>query len=593
MFKNNGFIHRAVAKHRYPSVDFRVVIYETLLNQILNQSYSNDSEDALREKSLQLRVRALQGAAVHDLLPEAYALVREAVTRTLRITPHDAQIYAAIALHVGSIVEMQTGEGKTLAAVFPAYLNALTGRGVHILTFNDYLAQRDAQWMSPVYALLGVSVGAITDGMEYGQRRKAYQADVTYLTAKEAGFDYLRGFLSQEVALLVQRPFHYAIIDEADSIMIDEARIPLVIAGKTDSLTTDAISMNSIIRELVMDKEYETDEYGRSVYLTDDGLLRVEQTLGCDNLYNGNQNAILADIHNALHAHVLLKRDIDYIVRNGHVELVDEFTGRIAEKRHWPHGLQEAVEAKEGIVSKDQGQIMSSITLQYFLKQYPKISGMTGTALVAAEEFQDCYALRTVIIPTHRPCIRIDHPDKVFTHKEAKMQALIEEIKCVHATGRPILVGTLTVEESETLAKGLTLKEIKCQVLNARNDEEEARIVKEAGALGAVTVSTNMAGRGTDIKLGGADERDRDKVTALGGLYVLGTNRHESHRIDQQLRGRAGRQGDPGSTRFFTSLEDDLLKRYRLKDLIPKTLYPRKQWTPLSNPIRLLLKECE
>ena len=572
-------------KMKYPNVEFDLSAYQEWLNKVNSYDFSGLDDAGLMEISREIRQEITDEQSMHALLPNAYALVKEAAWRKLGIRVHDEQILAAIGLHIGRIVEMMTGEGKTLAAVFPAYLNALTGKGVHILTFNDYLAKRDALWMGPVYRALGLSVGYINDGVTTEQRRKAYGCEITYMTAKEAGFDYLREFLAMEPSQLTQRPFHFAIVDEADSILIDEARIPLVLAGATVSTSSDTLRMAEIVEQLTPNEDYELDEYERNVYLTETGLSRVEAALGCGNLYNGENNNLLADLNNALHARALLKKDIDYIVRDGKVELVDEFTGRVADKRHWPHGLHEAVEAKEGILSRQEGRIMASITLQNFIHLYPKVSGMTGTALTAAEEFFECYQLKVMVIPPHKPCIRRDLPDVIYTHNEAKRNGLIEEITRVHKTGRPILIGTASIEESEELAGELRQAGVACQVLNAKNDELEARIVENAGALYAVTVSTNMAGRGTDIKLGGAGEEDKDKVMSLGGLYVIGTNRHESRRIDDQLRGRSGRQGDPGMSRFFISLEDDLMLRYNLRELIPKSLYPKRQDKPLDNPV--------
>jgi preprotein translocase subunit SecA len=496
---------------------------------------------------------------------EAFALVYEAGRRTIGLVPHDVQMVAGLAMLERKVAELPTGEGKTLAAVFPAFLQALSGRGVHILTFNDYLARRDAAWMGPIFRLLGLSVGAVQEGMSGAEKRNAYACDITYATAKEAGFDFLRDQLARDRRDVVHRPFHAALVDEADSILIDEARIPLVISGAAGVLNTDAGRLAPLVRRLMSDRDYEIDEAKRNVFPTDLGLASLEQSLGCGNLYSAQNEMLLAAIHCALHAEVLLQRDVDYIVREGRVEIVDEFTGRIMDKRHWPDGLQAAVEAKENIFRRSEGRILGSITLQHYFQLYPKLSGMTATARPSASEFKEFYGFKVVVIPPHRPCIRIDEPDVVFTQKRAKMQALIREIADVHILGRPILVGTLSVRESEELAAALHEAGVECQVLNARNDEFEARIVAEAGRLGAVTISTNMAGRGTDIRLGGGTEAERDEVAALGGLYVIGTNRHESLRIDQQLRGRAGRQGDPGSSRFFISLEDDIFERYGLR----------------------------
>ena len=526
------------------------------------------SDSQLRELSDDLLSRARAGTAVEDLLVEAYALVREVASRVLGMRPFDEQILGGIAMHQGKLVEMQTGEGKTLVAVLPAYLNALTGQGIHVLTFNDYLARRDADWMGPAYEFLGLTVGFIQEGMSPSERQQAYRCDITYATAKEAGFDFLRDHLCTDPDDLVHRPFHMAIVDEADSILIDEARIPLVIAGSTDEVVADPYEMAQFVRKLEPDVDYNTDENGRNVYLTDSGLDRAERALRCDNLHASENLLLVTQLHLALHAHALLRRDVDYIVRDGKVEIVDEFTGRVVEDRHWPHGLQAAVEAKEGLTIQAEGFIRGSITLIHLAKLYPKLCGMTATAQGAADEFGEFYQMPVVVIPPHKPCIRIDASDMIFATKQAKSTALIDEIATVRAAGRPILVGTCSVAESEELAEALAKRHVPCRVLNAKNDELEAEIVAEAGAPGAVTISTNMAGRGTDIRLGGKDERHREEVVALGGLYVIGTNRHESRRIDDQLRGRAARQGDPGSSRFFISLHDDLFELFGIDEAL-------------------------
>lgn len=557
----------------------------------INEIDLKDVIDAdLKEMSRNFKQQALNGVPADELLVRSFALVREAAARTLKMRPFDVQMLAGIALHYGALVEMQTGEGKTLAATAPVYLNALYGKGVHVLTFNDYLARRDAAWMGPLYEFLGVSVGYVQEGMPRSMRKAAYGADITYLTAKESGFDYLRSFLATSPYELVQRPFNYAVIDEADSILIDEARIPLVIAGKTEKAHgVDPVRMAEVIAGLVPEDDYSPDEYERNVFLTEKGVETVEKTFGCKNLYDEKNLELLVDVGNALHARALLKRDVDYIVRNNRIELVDEFTGRVADSRQWPYGLQEAIEAKEGIYAGTKGQIISSVTLQNFIRHYPKIAGMTGTARSSSEEFLEFYGLSVAVIPTNKKCVRIDHPDIIFTHTDAKMDALVAEIEAVHKTGRPILAGTRSVRESELLAERLKSVGITCTVLNAKNDEQEAGIIANAGYPGAITVSTNMAGRGTDIRLGGEHEEEHDRVVALGGLYVIGTNKHESRRIDDQLRGRAGRQGDPGSTRFFISLEDDLMKQYRLKELIPEHLYPANSPYPLE--VRVIRRE--
>ncbi|HVO12804.1 MAG TPA: accessory Sec system translocase SecA2 [Vicinamibacteria bacterium] len=536
----------------------------------------------------ELRAR-LPAAPSAPQLAEVFALAREAARRALGQRPFDEQLLAGLALAEGRVVEMATGEGKTLAAVAPAFLHALCGRGVHVLTFNDYLARRDAAWMGPVYERLGLSVGFVQEKMSPDERRRAYASDVTYLTAKEAGFDHLRDGLCLEPGERVQRAFHFALVDEADSILIDEARIPLVIAGEAGDATAFAERLAALVRTLVAGRDFDTDEHAHNIALTEEGALRVEAALACGSLHAAPNLALHAGLRHALHALHLLRRDVDYIVRDGRVELVDDSTGRVADKRHWPDGLQAAVEAKEGLRPSREGRILGSITLQHFLSLYPRLAGMTATAQSAAEELQAFYGLRTVAIPTHRPCVRLDRPDLVFTHREAKEAALVEEIREVHAPGRPILVGTASVAESEALALALLRAGVPCVVLNAKNDEAEAEVVARAGAAGAVTISTNMAGRGTDIRLGGPDEGGRDAVVALGGLYVIGTSRQASLRIDRQLRGRAGRQGDPGSSVFFVSLEDDLIRRYGVEQLITPRHLPQRQQAPVRS--RLLQAE--
>jgi preprotein translocase subunit SecA len=551
---------------------------------------AGDGELTLRARTL--RHRARDGAPLEGLLPECFALVRESARRVLGQRPYDVQMLAGIALagavltgaapaagaggppsgERGTVVEMQTGEGKTLAAVAPAALYALTGRGVHVLTYNDYLARRDAGWMGPVYERLGLTAGFVEEGLTPRERQRAYGADVTYLTVQEAGFDLLRDGLCLDPAQQVHRPFHFALVDEADSLLIDEARIPLVLAGHVDEPEVDLPRLAKIARCLSRGLDFATDADGRNLFLTDRGVRRAEAMLGCGNLYAASNVRLQAELRNALHAEALLHRDVDYIVRGGRIELVDELTGRVAENRCWPDGLQAALEAKEGLGVQPDGTILASITIQHFLQKYPRLAGMTATARPAARELAEVYGLGVLPLPTHRPSIRRDEPDVIFPRREAKRRAVVEEIARVHAAGRPILVGTVSVGESEDLAAELARAGIPCRVLNAKNDVEEAQIVAEAGALGAVTISTNMAGRGTDIRLGGSDEAQREAVVALGGLYVLGTHRHESRRIDDQLRGRAGRQGDPGASRFFLSLEDDLMRRYGIADLLPAKL---------------------
>jgi preprotein translocase subunit SecA len=571
-------------------VEENLAPYEVTLREInrLGEDFARKTDDKLREVAALLSVRTREGArgvaSSDELLVEVFALTREAADRALGMRPFDVQVMAGVALSRGKLVEMQTGEGKTLAAVAPACLCALAGHGVHVLTFNDYLARRDASWMGPVYRFLGLSVGAIQEGMSVGARRAAYAADVTYATAKEAGFDFLRDGLCRTPDDLVHRPFNFAIVDEADSILIDEARVPLVIAGEREGSQTSPYRIAEVVAALAEGEDWETDENRRNVSLNDRGADRVEAALGCADLYAAENYLLLIEVNQALHARALLRRDVDYIIRDSRIELVDEFTGRVMDDRRWPDGLQAALEAKEALPIRPGGRILGSITLQHFMKHYPRLSGMTATARPAAEELENFYGLKVVPIPPNRPCVREDLPDVIFTHKDAKLHALIAEIKRANAAGRPVLVGTSSVEESESLARSLGEAGVVCRVLNAKNDEAEAEIIAEAGAVGAVTISTNMAGRGTDIRLGGAGEEDRERVVALDGLYVIGTNRHESRRIDDQLRGRAGRQGDPGTSRFFVSLEDDLMARFGIDNLIPPQIRPTPQDKPIEHP---------
>jgi len=557
-------LSRIVSRVRGESIEFESPADYALIKRIRVLDLTSISDAKLRFLTDSLRRKVQFGEKNDALVIEAFALVREASRRALGLDPHDCQLIAGSAMARGRVVELPTGEGKTLAAVFPAALFALTGNGVHVLTFNDYLARRDAAWMGPVYRLLGLTVGCVQEGQTQAEKRASYACDVTYGTAKEVGFDFLRDGTAGRPEDLVHRPFEAAIVDEADSILIDEARVPLVIAGLADDRRADVARLDVLIRSFLPGLDFGTDEEHRNVFLTDRGALRLEADLDRGSLYETGNEALLAAVHCALHARALLHRDVDYIVRDGRIEIVDEFTGRVMENRHWPDGIQAAVEAKEGLALRSEGRILGSVTLQHFLRLYPRLAGMTATALSSADEFLEFYKLGVTVVSPHRPNIRRDLPDAVFSQAEAKRKALVREIVDVQATGRPVLVGTLSVRESETLAADLRAAGVPLQILNAKNDEAEAGIIAEAGTLKAVTISTNMAGRGTDIKLGGADERDREKVVALGGLYVIGTNRHESLRIDRQLRGRAGRQGDPGSTRFFISLEDDLFARFGL-----------------------------
>jgi preprotein translocase subunit SecA len=486
-------------------------------------------------------------------LIDIFAATSVVAARVLGLEMFDVQLQGALALADGKITEMQTGEGKTLAAVPAVVAYAKAGLGVHVITVNDYLARRDAQWMGGIFEFLGLSVGYIQQEMSAEERRRAYACDVTYSTANEIGFDYLRDGLALYPRQQVHRPFAVAVIDEADSILIDEARIPLVIAGGQSSEEPLAYRVDRLVQFFRRAKHYTLDEYGRNIALTDAGIRAIETSFGRANLFTDENLPLLTAVQDALHAHVLLRRDVDYLVKDGAIESVDEFKGRIAQNRRWPAGLHTAIEAKEGVALKTQGRVLGSITLQNLVAMYPKVCGMTGTAVTQAVELRLVYGLEVVVIPTNRPVIRIDYPDELFNTKWEKEAAVIEEIRRVHQTGRPVLVGTRSVEESERLSA--RIRDVMHQVLNARHEEYEAQMIARAGELGAVTISTNMAGRGTDIRLGPG-------VAELGGLHVIGTNRHESRRIDHQLRGRAGRQGDPGSSRFFISIQDDLFVKF-------------------------------
>jgi preprotein translocase subunit SecA len=505
------------------------------------------------------KLRSVSDAALRDAfhsardLHHAIAAVAEAGARTLRLNFFDTQLRGALALARGRIAEMQTGEGKTLACTPAVAWLARSREGVHVMTVNDYLARRDAAWMGPIYSLLGLTVGCIQQSMPADARRAAYACDITYATANEAGFDYLRDQLVLRCEDRVHRAFHAAVIDEADSILIDEARIPLVLAGGNfdgDALATGAATL---VRSFQRGIHFTLDEFGRNIALTPAGARAAEAFAQCGNIYEERNLDIYSAVNDAIHARFLLARDVDYVVKNGAIESVDQFKGRIAPDRRWPAGLHTALEAKERLDMRPQGRVLSSITLQNLVAIYPFVSGMTGTAATQAGEFRKFYKLEVEVIPTNRPVARIDEPDAVFPNKFAKEDAVAGEIVRIHDTGQPILVGTSSVEESERLSERLA--DVPHSVLNARNEEQEAAIVAQAGQRGAITISTNMAGRGVDIQLGPG-------VSDLGGLYVIGMNRHEARRIDNQLRGRAGRQGDPGHSRFFLSLEDDLLAKY-------------------------------
>ncbi|KHL93019.1 preprotein translocase subunit SecA [Paenibacillus sp. IHB B 3415] len=550
--------------HRFKDYDNRskLKVYQDQTELIKNRNLQAWEDGQLQAESLRLQKEARSGTPLDELLVDAYALVCEAAKRTLGLQPYDVQIMAAIALHERFLIEQHTGEGKTLSAVMPAYLNALTGEGVHVLTFNDYLAKRDAGWMGPVYRFLGLTVQPVLAGMSLSRKREAYAADITYVTAKEAGFDYLRDTIALSEADTVHRPFHYVIVDEADSLLLDEARVPLVISGESDSSISDGILFAEVARQLQPAEHYDFDEFQRNVYLNEAGAAKAESLLGCGNLYDSHNSNLLTSLNCALHVESLLNKDIDYIVRDGKIEQIEEYTGRVAENRYLPDGLQAALAVKEGLQWTVGGRILGTITLQHFISLYPGICGMTATAHASAMEFKAVYMLQVVQIPPNRTNIRIDHPHMIYTHKEAKFKALVQEISSVHKAGRPILVGTSSVQESDMLAGGLAAAGVPCQVLNAKNDAEEAGIIAKAGEVGAVTVSTNMAGRGVDIRLGGGDPAQAEAVAKLGGLYVIGTHVNESVRIDDQLRGRSGRQGDPGASVFYVSLEDELMLRF-------------------------------
>ena len=511
------------------------------------------SNGGLEGQTAVLRERFDQGESLEELLPEAFATVREASLRTLDMRHFDVQLVGGIVLHEGKIAEMKTGEGKTLVATLPAYLNALTGKGVHIITVNDYLASRDTEWMGQIYRFLRLSVGTIIHGMDEDERKKAYDADITYGTNNEFGFDYLRDNMKFDREALVQRDLNFAIVDEVDSILIDESRTPLIISGPAEKATHLYYQVDGIIPRLKREEDYAIDEKARNVTLTEEGVARAEKLIKVDNLYDPKYIDLLHHINQALKAHALFKRDVDYIVKNGEVIIVDEFTGRLMPGRRYSDGLHQALEAKEGVRIENENQTLATITFQNYFRMYDKLAGMTGTADTEAAEFKKIYDLDVVVIPTNQPMIRIDDPDMIYKTKREKYEAAIEEIIELNKKGQPVLVGTISIDVSEGISRKLKKRGIKHNVLNAKNHEQEAEFIAQAGQPGAVTISTNMAGRGTDIVLG-------DGVVEKGGLRILGTERHESRRIDNQLRGRAGRQGDPGSSRFYLALDDDLLR---------------------------------
>jgi preprotein translocase subunit SecA len=526
-----------------------------LVDQInsLEPGYRALSDAALKAQTPLFKERLDQGEDLEDLLPEAFAAAREAATRALGLRPFDVQLIGGIVLHQGKIAEMKTGEGKTLVATMPAYLNALSGEGVHIVTVNDYLARRDAQWMGSVYGFLGLTVGTILHGLDDGQRRQAYGADITYGTNNEFGFDYLRDNMKFDLAEYTQRDFNFAIVDEVDSILIDEARTPLIISGPAEESTQLYYALNQVAKQLKSEHDFTVDEKARTVLITEDGVAHAEKLVNLANLYDPRNIEVLHHLNAALKAQNLFKRDVDYIVKEGQVIIVDEFTGRLMPGRRYSDGLHQALEAKEGVRIENENQTLATVTFQNYFRMYKKLSGMTGTADTEAEEFKKIYELEVMVIPTHKQMIRSDHPDVIYRSADEKFRAAVEEIKECHGRGQPVLVGTTSIEKSEHLSRLLKREGIKHEVLNAKQHEKEAEIVAHAGQYGMVTIATNMAGRGTDIVLG-------EGVVGAGGLHILGTERHEARRIDNQLRGRSGRQGDPGSSRFYLSLEDDLLR---------------------------------
>ncbi len=522
------------------------------INELENDIQPLD-DAALAAKTVAFKERLAHGEPVDDLLPEAFAVVREGARRVLGERHYDVQLVGGIVLHQGKIAEMKTGEGKTLTSTLPVYLNGLTGKGVHVVTVNDYLAARDSKWMGQVYNFLGMSFGKIIHGLNDEERRAAYAADVTYGTNNEFGFDYLRDNMKFDLVDFCQRGFNYAIVDEVDSILIDEARTPLIISGPADISTDLYKNVNRIMAKFKKDEHYTVDEKARQVSLTEEGVALGENLLEVENLYDPASIEKLHHLNQALKAHVLFKNDVDYIVRDNQVIIVDEFTGRTMEGRRYSDGLHQALEAKEKVKIEQENQTLASITFQNYFRMYDKLAGMTGTADTEAPEFKKIYNLDVVVMPTNQPMVRDDYADVIYKNEAAKYRAVVKEIKELHTAGRPVLVGTISIDVSEKISNMLKKEKIEHEVLNAKHHEREAEIIAGAGQLGKVTIATNMAGRGTDIKLGAG-------VVEVGGLHILGTSRHESRRIDNQLRGRSGRQGDPGSSRFFLSLEDDLLR---------------------------------
>ena len=532
-----------------------VQVYVDAVNA-LEKDIENMSDASLAEKTAEFRDRIAKGATLDDILPEAFAVVREASKRVLGLRHFDVQLVGGCVLHRGKIAEMRTGEGKTLVATLPAYLNALTGKGVHIVTVNEYLAHRDSHEMGRVFNFLGLSVGLIIHGLDFPERKAAYAADITYGTNNEFGFDYLRDNMVVSLDQMVQRPLNYAIVDEVDSILVDEARTPLIISGPGEKSTDLYKVLARVVAQLVEGEDYTVDEKLKTAAPTEVGIAKAEKMLGVANMYAGEASIDFShQLMQALKAKAIMHRDRDYVVKDGEVIIVDEFTGRLMFGRRFSEGLHQAIEAKEGVKVERESQTLATITFQNYFRMYDKLSGMTGTAKTEEQEFQKIYGLDVIVIPTNKPNQRIDYPDVIYKTKNAKYKAAANEIEECHKTGRPVLVGTTSIVQSEELSGILKKRGIPHNVLNAKFHEKEAEIIADAGQFGAVTIATNMAGRGTDIVLG-------EGVPALGGLHIVGTERHESRRIDNQLRGRCARQGDPGSTRFYLSLEDDLMRLF-------------------------------
>jgi preprotein translocase subunit SecA len=555
-----GFIKKLIGTHNDREIK-RIQRHVEAVNALENEIKAL-SDDQLKAKTPQLKDKLANGSTLEEILPEAFAVVREASWRTLEMRPFDVQIVGGVVLHEGKIAEMKTGEGKTLMATMPVYLNALTGKGVHIVTVNDYLATRDSEWMGKIYEFLGLSVGKIYHDIPEDERKAAYSADVLYGTNNEFGFDYLRDNMKFSKEQMVQRDLNFAIVDEVDSILIDEARTPLIISGQAEESTDKYYKVNQIIPKLKKEEHYQIDEKAKTASLTDEGIVIMENLLNVDNLYDPANIETLHCLNQAVKAHGLFKNEVDYVVKDGEVIIIDEFTGRMMAGRRYSDGLHQALEAKEGVKIENENQTLASITFQNYFRMYEKLAGMTGTAATEAEEFGSIYKLEVIVVPTNQPMIREDCPDVIYRTEDEKFDAAIEEIKELHEVKRPVLVGTISIERSELLSKKLKKFGIKHSVLNAKHHEKEAEIIAQAGQPGAVTIATNMAGRGTDIVLG-------EGIPELGGLHILGTERHESRRIDNQLRGRSGRQGDMGSSRFYLSLEDDLLRIFGSDKISP------------------------